>query len=331
MGKTIVFLNKLNDYWLERIEKLKKEYPGSTFITYKDTGNLRSLIPQANGIVIGDISNEEVENANNLEIIFGPWAGIDFLKKDILKKRGIILANTHGNSKAVAEHTVSLSLALLGRIVEYHNDLERGIWHGFIKGSQKEDLWVSLMGKNCGILGLGNIGLQLAKILKNGFNCHIIGFKKHFTKEKYQFVDEIIFDLLELILKAEIIFNVLPLTKETINLLNWEIISQMKNKFLISVGRALIIDEYALYRALKEDILAGAAIDVWYNYPKTKDEVALPSVYPIHTFKNVVISPHVGGFTVEGQTSMIDETIENIKSYLTVGAPLSKVDLDLEY
>ena len=105
----------------------------------------------------------------------------------------------------------------------------------------------------------------------------------------------------------------------------------MKNKFLISVGRALIIDEYALYRALKEGILAGAAIDVWYNYPKSKDEVSLPSVYPIHTFKNVVISPHVGGFTVEGQTSMIDETIENIKSYLTVGAPLSKVDLDLEY
>ncbi len=331
MGKTILFLNKLNEYWLEKIEELKGEFLDSTFITYKDTENLRSLSPQANGVVIGDISNEEVENAKNLEIIFGPWTGIDFLNKGTLKKRRIVLANTHGNSKAVAEHTVSLSLALLGRIVEYHNDLERGLWHGFTKGSPKEDLWVSLMGKNCGILGLGNIGLQLAKILKNGFNCHIIGFKKHPTKEWYEFVDEINFDLSKVVQKSDIIFNVLPLTKETVNLLNWELLSQMKGKFLISVGRALIIDEHALYRAIKEGILAGAAIDVWYNYPKSRDEVALPSVYPIHTFKNVVISPHVGGFTVEGQTSMIDETIENIKSYLTVGVPLSKVDLDLEY
>lgn len=331
MGKTILFLNKLNEYWIEKIKKLKEEFPDSTFITFRDIPNPKDLIPKANGLVIRYVSNEEIENAKNLEIIFVPWAGIEFLSKEMLKKKGIILANTHGNAIAVAEHAVSLCIALLGRIVEFHNDLKKGLWHGFVRGSPKEDFWVSLRGMKCGILGLGNIGLQIAKILKCGFDCHIIGFKKHSPKEKIEFVDEIVFDLLEVIQKSDILFVTLPLTKETRNLLNWEILSKMKGKFLINVGRGLIIEEYALYRALKEEILAGVALDVWYNYPKNKDEVSLPSLYPIHTFKNVVISPHIGGFTKEGQLSLIDETIENIKSYLRTGIPVNKIDLELEY
>jgi len=93
----------------------------------------------------------------------------------------------------------------------------------------------------------------------------------------------------------------LPLTKETHHLINKEIISQMQGKFLVNVGRGQIIEEEALYYALKNGILAGAAIDTWYLYPDSDHAVQLPSRYPIHTFKNVVISPHVGGFTIEGQ------------------------------
>jgi len=332
MGKTIVFLNRLDDYWMEKIEVLRKNFSDSTFITYKDALHPRDLISSANGIVLrGAISEEEIKNAKNLEIIFIPWAGIDLLPKEIVKKRGIILANTHGNSAAVAEHAISLCLSLLGRVVEFHNDLKEGIWHGFVRGSPKEDLWTSLIGKKCGVLGLGNIGLQISKILKYGFNCYVIGFKKHPSKEKLESIDQIVFNLEEIVEKSEILFNTLPLTKETSNLLNWKILSRMKGKFLINVGRGLTVEEWSLYKALEEGILAGAAIDVWYNYPKSKEEVALPSIYPIHRFRNVVISPHVGGFTEKGQLTMVDETIENIASYLRTGGPLSRINLDLEY
>lgn len=331
MEKTIVFLNKLNDYWIDNINKLRKEFTSTNLIDCENTLKPRDFIPSANGIVIGEISKEEIEQANNLEIIFIPWAGTDILPKEIIKKKGIIIANTHGNSKAVAEHAITLCLSLLGRVVEYHNDLKEGVWHGFTKGSPKEDLWISLLGRKCGILGLGNIGLQIAKILKLGFDCYVIGFKKHQLKEKSEFIDEIVFDIKEVINKSEILFVTLPLTKETNNLLNWEILSSMNGKFLINVGRGYTIDENALYKALKEDILKGAALDVWYNYPENKEQVSLPSIYPIHRFKNVVISPHIGGFTKEGQLTMVDETIENIASYLREKKPRRSIDLDLEY
>jgi phosphoglycerate dehydrogenase-like enzyme len=325
----ITFLVKLNDYWIESINSLKKEFPSTKFISHEETQNPEEYINSSDGIVLARARAFNIEEADKLKILFIPWTGVDFLPWEIIKSRNIMVANTHGNAKAVAERAISLCLALLGRVVEFHNDLRNGQWHGFSRGSAKEDFWTSIQGKLCTILGLGTIGIELSKLLKP-FGCKIIGYKKNITT-KPDSVDEITNDLSKAITEGEIIFVILPLTSETNGLLNWEILSKMKDKYLFNFSRGELIDEESLYKALKEGILKGAAIDTWYQYPKKPDEITYPSKYPIYDFKNVVISPHVGGFSKESQKEMIIETIDNIRSFLKTGKPISQVSPEAEY
>ncbi|AMW32528.1 Phosphoglycerate dehydrogenase [Fervidobacterium changbaicum] len=325
---TVLFLTKMIDYFVERVNDLKKEFPNDLFVIAKDREDAQRYIGEADVVVAGGLSPEQVINARNLKFVLVPWAGVNGLPIDLLAERGVIVANNHGNGKIVAERALGLALALMGRIVEYHNDLSKGIWHGYESGSKPEDFWFSLQGKRVTILGLGTIGRHLAKLL-SGFECEIMGFKK--TVEPVDGVNYVTNNLEEAINFGKIIFIALPLTKETYHLINKELILQMQGKFLINVGRGQIIEEEALYYGLKNGILAGAAVDTWYLYPDADHSVQLPSRYPIHTFKNVVISPHVGGFTIEGQIGRIDETIENLRRILAGGMPKNIVDLKNEY
>ena len=326
----ITFLVKLNDNWIECINSLKKEFPDHSFITHENVQNPEDFINDSDGIVVARAKPFNIDNADKLKILFVPWTGVDFMPWQVIKSRNIIVANTHGNSFSVAERALSLCLALLGRVVEFHNDLKEGIWHGFTRGSIKDDFWISLYGRKCTILGLGSIGLKLSKLLKS-FNCYVIGYKKNIDTEKPVSVDHITNNLQEAVSSGEIIFVFLPLTSETKGIINKDLLSSMKGKYLINFSRGELIDEESLYNALKDGTLKGAAIDTWYQYPKRPDEIIHPSKYPIHELKNVVISPHVGGFSQESQLSMMTETIENIRSFLTTGKPINQVDPDLEY
>jgi len=330
MAYTILFLNRLDDHWMESIQRLKREFPHVEMITYKDAERPRSLLPQADAVVTGYLSQEEVHKASKLKIIFVPFAGVNMLPIEEIRQRGIVVSNVHGNAKYVAERALALALALLGRIVEYHKDLERGIWHGFAVGNTSEDKWITLFGKRCAILGLGKIGRELAKLLK-AFQCYVIGFKKTPPKEVIPHVDKITTDLEKAVEDAEIVFVTLPLTLETEGLIDGNILSKMKGKYLINVGRGRVIDEEALYKALKEGVLVGAAIDVWYQYPKARNHAVLPSRYPIHTFRNVVISPHISGIVEEAMKANVEETLENIRKWLITGEPINRVDLERMY
>ena len=95
---------------------------------------------------------------------------------------------------------------------------------------------------------------------------------------------------------SDVVIVSAPLNNETEGIFSEQILCKMKHKFLINVGRGKIIDEEALYNALKNNKLRGFASDVWYNYPKAK-EVTLPSTFPIYEFENVILSNHSGGYT----------------------------------
>jgi len=327
----IVFLNEVDELWEPYFEKLKKEFPDVELISSKDYQEPEKYISEADGIVCTYLDTITLKAAKNLKIIFIPWTGVDSLPIDEIKKKGnIVVSNTHGNAKIVAERALTLCLALLGRVVEFHNNLLKGIWGDVNKGGHYDDFWVSLRNKNCGIAGFGSIGKELAKLLR-AFNCRVIGFKKHVYNEDLELADEVTMNLDEMISKSEIVFVVLPLTDETKDIFNWSVLSKMEGKYLINVGRGAVISEEALYKALKEGILKGVAIDTWYHYPSTEKPVILPFSYPIHIFKNVVLSPHVGSSTVEGFKGMIAETFENIRAFLKTGKPVYQVDLELKY
>ena len=105
----------------------------------------------------------------------------------------------------------------------------------------------------------------------------------------------------------------------------------MKDKYLINVSRGELIEEESLYHSLKEGLLAGAGLDVWFQYPKKRNEVHMPSRFPFHELDNVVMSPHVACFCEEGHQQMIQETFQNIEHWLKTGKPLYQANAHLEY
>ena len=130
-----------------------------------------------------------IERARKVRIIFVPFAGIDALPLEVIKERGIRIANAHGNAPFVAERAIAVALAFYGKIIDYHNDLTMGKWHGFRVRKGVGDSWDSLQGKTCAILGTGEIGGHIARLLK-AFSCATIGFRRRRTKPMPEFFDE---------------------------------------------------------------------------------------------------------------------------------------------
>ena len=116
-------------------------------------------------------------------------------------------------------------------------------------------------------------------------------------------------------------------------MINARILSTMAGKFIVNVGRGEVVEEKALYEALKNGVLKGAGLDVWYTYPQPGKTggIQLPSTYPFHELPNVVLSPHVGGLTPHAVEMNISQTIENMRTYLKTGRPRFELDPDLMY
>jgi phosphoglycerate dehydrogenase-like enzyme len=324
----LVFLNKLNRLWAKNIEKLRAEFPHVDFVTEQSRIDLEMAGSEA--LVGGEMTVEQLQRAEKVKIIFVPYAGIDALPLDYIKARRVRISNVHGNARFVAERCIAMALAFYGKIIDYHNDLKNSQWHGYWAKATVDDTWRTVQGRACAVIGTGEIGRYLAKYLKV-FDCTVIGFKKSPPSQKPEPFDEVTLDLEEALAKSELVFITLPLTRETRGMFSAEILAKMRDKFLVNVGRGDIVDEEGLYRALKEGILKGAGIDVWYAYPKRGETTAKPSRFPIQALPNVILSPHLAGFTPEAAALNIAQTIENIRSYLGTGKAVYEVDPELMY
>jgi phosphoglycerate dehydrogenase-like enzyme len=327
----VVFLNRLSEHWEQGLGNLIKDFPDVTFIKNSEPNERTRLITTADVAVTGKLNEKEIEAAANLKIIFVPFTGLNGFPLKLLKERNILISNTHANARYVAEKAIAMILALLGRVVEYHNGLKRREW---FRAFDYDDTWISIQGKTCGVLGYGNIGKNIARFLKS-FDCKVIGYKKNIAgenKQENKFVDELTNNLDEVITNSDIIFISLPLTDETKGLLSNKVLSKMKGKYLVNIARGEIIDEKALFTALKDGTLAGAALDVWYNYPgKNQLGPVFPSFKPIYELPNVVISPHKASNTKEAISAMINDTVESIRSYLITGRTENLVEKERLY
>jgi phosphoglycerate dehydrogenase-like enzyme len=319
----ILFLNKFNERWKEKFSALKKEFPDVNFIATYDPNERPVELAKADAVVTGRLLKKEIENSPNLKVIFVPFTGLNTFPVELIKEKGIVISNTHANARYVAEHAVALALGLLGRMAEFHNDLRKGYWHRSI---EDEDMWETIQDKTIGIVGFGHIGMHIAKFLKT-FGCRIIGFKKHITKNSAGYADEISNNLDHVISKSDIVFAALPLTPETKGIIDEKLLMKMNGKYLINVGRGETIDEEGMYNSLKQGILKGAALDVWYNYPGKKQEPVFPANKPFWELPNVLFSPHKSSHTIEAVNAMIDDTFENIRTYIKTGKPNQTVNL----
>ena len=249
-----------------------------------------------------------IEKMPNLKMIQRWGAGVDIIAVDTASARGIPVANVAGeNSQTVAELTVGLLLALYRRIVTIDDAMRQGLW---IKSSIDKRCFM-ISGKTVGIVGMGRIGRCVASMLL-AFGANVQYCDPNITDEIRTFEREHpvkAVSLDKLLRTSDIVSLHLPLTPENHYIIGEKEIGEMKDgAVLLNVARGGLVDQTALYAALKCGKLLGAALDCYEQEP-------LPADSPLLELDNVVLSCHVGGNTADLALRLADRCPRNIRAY----------------
>jgi len=292
---------------------------------------LLELVEDVEIIVSSRLSADVAKAAKQLKLLQKTGAGVDAMPFEALGN-DVFMANTSGADPVpLAEGVIALVLSLAKRIVLRHN-----LFPG------RDDIsGVELRGKKVGIIGLGHIGIEVAKRLHT-FDMTILGLKRRPSAElKNQLHLEFLGgpnDLDHLLKESDFVVITVPLTPATRGLIGKRELQLMKSTaYLVNVGRAAIIEEEPLYLALKEGWIAGAALDVWWIPhwwdPNWCPEIDKPSNFPIWELPNVIMTPHnVGSIEKEFPAETALRLIaENIRRTAEGRPPINQVDIEHQY
>ncbi len=278
----------------------------------------------------GKLSEEELKIAINLKMHQTFATGVDRHNLKYYKDHNIILCNNHYHANIIAEYGFSMMLALSKELLFHDHNLRKGIWNHTIHRS------FSLYGKTVVFVGYGKIAKSF-KAYCAPFNMHFVAIKKN---KKYEEQDVEIYsseEKLDALKKGDIIFNSLPLTEETRNFIAKKEFEVMKSTaIVINVGRGPTINEEALYNALKKNKIKGAAIDVWYNYPKKRGEnqepvPCFPSKFPFQDLTNVIMTEHRAWQTDREWMEIELQLLDNVNRFIRKEKLQNIVDLDKGY
>ena len=280
-----------------------------------------------------------LEKALKLKVFINPGAGIKHLIdlfREITKNREIILVNGHGNSYFVAQHAVALLLSLMSKIIPHHLWMKQGKW----RTGDADAASIPLRFRTVGLLGYGAINQKVLKML-SGFNVNFSILKKSWEGFDGNLSSNITkydpSNLKTFCAEIDTLIIAVPHTTQTENMIGKEELQLLgkgnKMALVVNVSRGEIIEEQALYEALKNNILAGAAIDVWYKNHPSEDEKGrkFPYDYPFHELDNIVLSPH-RGYSPFSDLLRWNEVVENLKRISKRDYKLiNTVNLELEY
>lgn len=324
----------VNSYLVDWIRKQKDLLPENVELITPEKGTEEELIKLASGveiIVCTRLSEAVVKNAKNLKLIQKTGAGVDALPFDAINEN-VFVANTSGaNPVPLAEGAISLLLALTKRVVQRHNAFPE-IYRG--RGTE-------LRGKKVGIISLGHIGIEIAKRLQ-AFEMKILALKRRKSTEIPENLSLEFLggpeDLDFIFSESDFIIVIVPLTPATRGLIGEREIRLMKSSaFIINVARAAIIEEEPLYRALEENRIAGAALDVWWSPhwwdPSWKPELEKPSKFPFWELPNVIATPHNIGYVdiTKYSENPVRIMAENIRNIANGKPPINLVDKEHQY
>ena len=270
---------------------------------------LKKEISKYNALIVRSatkVTSDIISAAENLKVIGRAGSGLDNVDKDAATKRGIVVMNTPGgNTITTAEHTIALLVSMARQIPQATASMKAGKWE------KKKFMGVELYNKTLGIIGFGNIGTHVAR-MAHGIGMNVIAYDPFLNEERAKNLGVKVVELDELIKKSDFITIHTPLTKETKGLINTERIALMKKEVrLINSARGGIIDEKALYDALKSGKVAAAALDVFEKEP--------PEGSPLLELDNVVCTPHLGAASEEAQENVAIAVAEQIVDYLVYG------------
>ena len=263
--------------------------------------------------------------SGRLKLVQVPAAGLDRIDASALPP-GVWLANAYGHEVGIAEYVIGAILAWDCRLCRADALLRRGEWDSQWAAGSPPPPRPELRGKTLGVLGYGRIGQALARRAR-AFDMGIWAIRRDPTQPVSCAADFLGGPdaLDELVSRADYLVVTSPLTPQTRGVLGERELALMKpTAVLVNVARAEIVDEEALYQALRRGAIAGAILDVWYRYPSGSGPT-LPARLPFHELGNVLMTPHVSGWT-EGMLEARAEAIaENIRRAARGEPPLNLV------
>ncbi|MEW6334289.1 MAG: hydroxyacid dehydrogenase [Thermodesulfobacteriota bacterium] len=266
------------------------------------------------GVVVrmAPFTREIIEAADALKVIGRHGVGVDTIDVQAATEKGIVVTNTpNANATSVAEHTLTAIGALAKRVVTYDHAIRNEQWE--LRNSYGA---IDLDDKILGLVGIGRIGSMVARRAAAAFNMKAIAFDPYVTPEKAQEMGVTLCPRMDDVFsQADVVSLHTPLTPETRRLVNAERLRMMKpTAFLVNFSRGEVIDEKALYDALKAGVIAGAAIDVYDPEPPLKDN-------PLFELGNIILSPHSAALTGECVIRMATGAAEGVVDVLTGRRP----------
>ncbi len=294
--------------------------PAEVIGVKSETGQeMLDAVASADVLFGGTFKAEWAPVAGRVRLIQAAGAGIDAIDLSAVPA-GCIVANVYGHEYGIAEHAFMVMAAMNRELFAFDRGLRQGLW-----GSGRPVR--ELRGRSLLIVGLGRIGREVAR-WGRFLGMRVSAVTQHPNAERRQSSDLDVLgslaDLPVLARDADFVVICIPHTDETTGLFGERVLSGMKpTAYLVNVGRGPVIDQWAVYNALRDGRLAGAAIDVWYQYPDG-DGPQLPSDAPFHELPNTILTPHNAGYTEGTMRHRWVAIAENIRRLLA-GEPLENV------
>ncbi|RSN75967.1 MAG: D-glycerate dehydrogenase [Thermoproteota archaeon] len=267
------------------------------------------------------IDEEVINSAPNLRIIAQYAVGFDNIDLKAATKRGIYVTNTpEVLTETTADFAFALMLAVARRVVEADKYVRNGKWK--VAWHPLMMLGEDVHGRTLGIVGLGRIGCAVARRAK-GFDMKILYYDVIRREDLERELGIKYVDLETLLRESDFVTIHTPLTPETYHLIGEKQLRMMKKTaFLINTSRGKVVDQKALYKALKEGWIAGAALDVFEQEPISMDD-------PLLELENVVLAPHIASATHETRSKMAEIVAENLLAFKRGEIPPTLVNKDV--
>ena len=318
MKYRILVSDKLSDLGLDVFrnagEEIELDYrPGLG----KKPDELKEIIGNYDAMAIRSgtqVTADLIAAAPKLKVVGRAGIGVDNIDRDAASKNGIVVMNTpDGNVITTAEHAISLICSLCRKIPQATASMRSGKWEKS-KFQGRE-----LLGKNLGIIGLGNIGKIVADRAR-GLRMNVLAYDPFVTEEKAQALGVKLLPLDELLQNADIITLHVPLMDATRNIINAEALTKMKKgALLVNAARGGLVDETAVVESINSGHLAGAAFDVYETEPPASD-------HPLLGMDQVILTPHLGASTTEAQDNVAVSVAEQIIDFLRNGTVVNAVN-----
>ena len=278
---------------------------------------LVEIAPQYDAIMVRSgtkITRPVLEAASKLQIVGRAGVGVDNIDVPAATEAGVVVVNSPaGNTVAVAELALGMMLSLVRKLIPAHNSVSGGEW------KRSKFLGTELYGKTLGIVGVGRIGVEVTKRAQS-FGMTVLGYDPFLSSNRASQLGIEAVSLEEIWRRCDFITLHTPLTKETHHMVSTDVFNQMKpGAIILNCARGGIIDEAALYQALKDGVIGGAGLDVFEQEP--------PKESPLFGLPNVILTPHLGASTEEAQVEVALDVARQIVDVLEGRPPQSAVNL----